>query len=291
MSESGVSETALKELRIKLRSPELYTVTRDNLLPSAQAVYDERSAQLGYKPPIFVDNTLGVNHDHARLTRLPDNTRGFVVSERAHRWDEAFVRDKVAFEDEHFSKMTPYKNGQVVAAFEKMAKEQGFDPVPVLLEGRAEAHMSRSGKFYITIEPTLEADKAIGIIAHELGHIKNGDVGYARRAEMHNHPERKIHQEGRADDFAVRIGLGPELTSALVSTYADTKHLARKDNATAEEYEAFHNPHKTHPLLMDRIRSAVNGMSGIKDATATTGPESAPKVPDCRTSTDKGCQR
>ncbi len=252
-------------------TPARIELKRDELLPSAQRVYDELVLSSGEMPTIVLSDMLA-EKGKMNLSRDEQGKPVFVVTEQEHRWTEEYVRQQREFSDEVLASMTPYENPRVLAAVAEMAKQLGMESAPRLIAidpkemgSQGGAELTREGTRFIPVDPKMEPDEIIDMAGHELGHLHHGDPTDKGKVAVHNDEthETERNQERLADATAALLGRGHGLATYIRGQLGDpeTVALAREAGITPNELHATaeptHPPPLTRSQYLQQLRPAV----------------------------------
>jgi len=161
----------------------------------------------------FIGDPQGVVHgmlgdDKPPRHWTPDYVRQHVM--RNDRYFDDLVTKHIAKPAQEYMGASE-KGRQVLADFNVLAKKMGVVPAPQILImndawNNAGAEASDTGKTYILfgkdVYDRLDRKEIMAVLAHELGHIQNGDVFAEGIAATHNAPDKlkyKRQREFRAD--------------------------------------------------------------------------------------------
>lgn len=263
-------------------------VTRDHLLPKAQEAYDREAARLGYAPPIIIGAGSKLRLGESEPVTIGVGITTLKFDEPSHRWTEEYVRTLLKT-DEALAQTPEHEDPVILAAYRKLAKQAGIDPVPKLIStafyGEAEAGVTQGGQLYISIDRNMPIEEVIPTLAHELGHIKRGHSSIAAIVLAHNDHAQAHAQEFDADRVAVQLCQGEGLADSFRIPLSRRKQNAAYYKMPLEEYELQADP--LHPPLaarIERIRSEIVRVVGNGSCPVPEGPK---PVPNARPDSDK----
>jgi len=131
-------------------------------------------------------------------------------------------------------------------SYRDLARKSGFSEPPSILfidpgaeVAYASARVTKSGTPYIILDPNTPGEDILGILAHELGHLKNGDIDPVKVAKTLNDTTGKESRktEALADAHAATLCLGENLAKTFEKMAHDE---AAHPNSALEEH--FHPP-------------------------------------------------
>lgn len=231
-------------------------VTRDQLLPSAQAEYDKLVKKAGKKLPIKLVG-VNVSQDAPLPLFVEDDGKVYVsVTDDRVRWTSQYVK-RYRMQSDHEITDPAFNDQYVVKALEEIAIKLGIKPLPQIRakNGFTGSAQSREGNYYVFLDPELSPATAIAAGVHELGHIKKGDTAPEAIAALHNKDENEAYraQELRADTFVTKFNQAEALIQYFQQQLQFFEKTAKENNVTLDEAMDVLDPR--HPRLTDRIKA------------------------------------
>ncbi len=258
--------TLTEEFKHNYSNIEVAELKPEKLLPAARERYDQLVKENGGRPlPILLSE---YGSTVPRLDSM-DSERPFVsVNEGAHFWtvDDAH-RSMYTNKEIDAVSSTPYPNAEVAKRFAEMAAKLGIVPVPQLRALAAKQNsgsagtsiMSQEAVYTVFLDPDIPPRQAMAVMAHELGHIKNGDLTPRGATAYHNDEsmQTSLASERRADSVAVQLCQGNELAEFFIATKTSFQTIASANNRTLIDLENSADP--GHPIFDERINFARQG--------------------------------
>ncbi len=244
-----------------------------SLLPKAREAYERlvKDNPNEPAPAIIVDNGRPDKQGMSTVFHAENGAPFILVPEAARRWTEQDAKENSLTAEEIASvSTTPYSNPEVQTQLKAMVKklnDQGYNiKEPRLLAIEREkinslgaAYAVRDGDPVIFMDPNLSTQDALGVLAHELGHVANKDLSPASLAAVHNDESGQLThaRERRADSKAVELCQGEKFADAMDPNYQDVKRIAAARGISLAEFERELDPH--HPAIGPRLDFARQG--------------------------------
>ncbi|MES2984996.1 MAG: M48 family metalloprotease [Pseudomonadota bacterium] len=181
---------------------------------------------------------------------------------------------------------------ELVAPFDKMVIAADISPKPVFVEyftgffPQASAGITVEGVSYVLLLSPAgnrqDKEEVLGLIAHELGHIKHKH--FVRLPDLE---QRKL--ETQADDVAMDLCMGRNFAASIIPTYHLTILAARESPLSFEEYALAHA--KGHLPIDKRLEYLRDGVLAREASGQCPSPDGPSPTPNCKPDTGQGCKR
>jgi hypothetical protein len=250
-------------------------LTRDDLLGNAQLEYDHMVATLGGRPiPIVLDpnyETPADLVDDVSFGKSGDTTF-MMVGEFSHRWTEELKRSE-APSNLDMVKLAPAEDALQELA-DARAEQRGIEAPKIYSSANGitnAAWKTKEGNYVVVLKRGQSEEENRAVVLHEIEHIANGDVEFARVAEVHNTQSYEVMRamETAADKGITAAGFGEDGVKTFKKWQAQDKADAEQNGMVYDQaYQRSGNP--AHPFLEQR--AAIAEADGLTNQIIGTLP-------------------